>query len=337
MYHLYSGPTFPLPPPSYPPTISEDVAQITPLSWKVDVDVGKIDGVISYNAFSPNSVKEVTPEMLAHAPQESEKETPSAMYTLPSLFNHSCHPNALWCCFGDVMVIRAREKIPQGIEITLPYVSGSTYTKRKQNLATFLQGACDCPLCVSERADGDEACRRRDQLIEERAAIKRDNIQHRGTSLNDPKAAETHAQILASTYRANHNLPRQPLFMAYFDAMQSLEREANRRERLDLMKRSVQYGFKALEVAGFTGIDTTLGGGKPSHRALPLSKERLATCSVQIDTCALLMAHLSASFVCLSQIPRAERWLRAAWWGEQIACMLLKQNTTYPYYFFCSS
>src|ERR1700733_1818376 len=82
MYHLYSGPTIPLPPPSYPPTISEDVAQITPLSWKVDVDVGKIDGVISYNTFSPNSVKEVMPEMLAHAPQESEKETLSAIYTL---------------------------------------------------------------------------------------------------------------------------------------------------------------------------------------------------------------------------------------------------------------
>jgi hypothetical protein len=100
--------------------------------------------------------------------------------------------------------------------------------------------------------------------------------------------------------------------------MQSLEFEANRREQLDIMKQAIQHGFKALEIAGFTGVDATLAGRKVSRRTLPLSKECLATCSVNIDTCALIMAHISASFVTLSQTVRAERWLRAAWWGEQI-------------------
>lgn len=313
IYHLYCGPKFPPPPPSYPPTISEDPEHITPLSWKASVDVARVDGVISYNTFSPNCVKEVTPETLAAVPPA---ETPSAIYTLPSLFNHSCHSNAIWCCFGDVMIIRARDKIPRGTEITLPYTAGSSYIKREERLGPILQRPCDCALCVADRADGQEACQWRDKLIEQREVTKRDDIQKRGSMLTNSKSAEAYAETLESTYRSNHGLPRPPLFLAYSEAMQSIEFKANQRGPLDLMKRSIQYGFKALEAAGFSSIDTTLAGGKPSRRKLPLSKERLATCSVNIDSCALIMIHMSASFVALSQMIRAERWLRAAWWGE---------------------
>lgn len=317
IYHLYCGPTFPPPPPSYPPEISENAVPITPLSWKSDLDVARIDGVVSYNSFSPNCVKIVTPDTLKSAAQRPEMETPSAIYGLPSLFNHSCHPNAVWRCFGDVMVIRARETITRGSEITLAYTSGDTYVAREKNLESILQAKCDCALCSSDRADGEEACRRREELVEELLAIKQESIERKGTAMVDRTVIEAHVQSLASTYRSNCNLPRPTLYRALADAMQSLEMEANRKNRLDLLRLSVQQGFKALKAAGFTGIDTTLAGGKSSSHTLPLSKERLATCLVDIDTCALLMAHLSASFDALSQVIRAERWLRAAWWGEK--------------------
>jgi hypothetical protein len=106
--------------------------------------------------------------------------------------------------------------------------------------------------------------------------------------------------------------------------MNSFKLESNRQNRLDLMKKSVQQGFKALEAAGFVGVDTTLAGGKLSRRALPLSKESLPTALVNIDVCIFIMAYLSDAFVALSQMIRAERWLRAAWWGEPNWCMPLK-------------
>jgi hypothetical protein len=159
-------------------------------------------------------------------------------------------------------------------------------------------------------------------LTEERLPAKLDTIRRMGKSIADYVAAQAHVQSLELTYRSNHGLPRPPLFRAYFDAMQALEFEANRKVRLDLMKESIQQGFKALEAAGFTEIDATLAGGKLSRRTLPLSKDHLATSSVDIDVCALLMAHLSASFFSLSQLIRAERWLRAAWWGEKLPTFL---------------
>ncbi|KIM83617.1 hypothetical protein PILCRDRAFT_431027 [Piloderma croceum F 1598] len=314
IYHLYCGSTFPPPPPSYPPQISENAVPITPLSWKGDLDVAMIDGVVSYNAFSPNCVKTVSPDTLKSGDQSPEMETPSAIYGLPSLFNHSCHPNAVWRCFGDVMVIRARETIPRGSKITLAYTLGDTYVARDEKLKSILQAKCDCALCSSDRADGEEACRRREQLVEELLAVKRESNERKGTVMVEHTVIEAHVQSLASTYRSNCKLPRPALYRAHSDAMQSLELEASRKNRLDLLRLSIQQGFKALEAAGFIGIDSTLVGGKASRHALPLSKERLATCSVDIDTCALLMAHLSTSFVGLSQVIRAERWLRAAWW-----------------------
>jgi hypothetical protein len=131
---------------------------VTPLSWKLDIDVARIDGVVTYNSFSPNCVKKSTPETLASATQRSEDKNPSALYAYPSLFNHSCHPSAVWNCFGDIMVIRARETITQGTEITLAYAVGTTHITRGEKLASLLQGPCDCVLCISDRAVGDHAC-----------------------------------------------------------------------------------------------------------------------------------------------------------------------------------
>jgi hypothetical protein len=84
----------------------------------------------------------------------------------------------------------------------------------------------------------------------------------------------------------------------------------------DFLKSSIRMGFKALTAAGFTGIDTKLTGTMLSSRVLPMSKECLASCLADIDICAVLMAWLSASFLALSEIDRAERWFRAAWWGN---------------------
>ena len=322
-FHLYSGPTFPPLPPTYPPLASQSQEMIFPLQWKIDVDVARIEGIISYHTFSPNGVRKVTPETLTRV-QEDRTDTPSAIYTLPSLFNHSCHSNAVWRCFGNVMIIRARETIPCGREITLPYVLGDTCITREKNLSATLQGRCDCVLCDSDRGDGGKACQLRETLIQKRRAAKLETLRKTGSSL-DRKAAEAHAQRMESTYRSSQTLSRPPLFDPYADIMQSIEHEANRQDQVDLLTLSIQQGFKALTAAGFAGIDTALTG-KRSRHTLPLSKECLATCSVDIDVSILLMAHLSASFLQRSEVILAERWFRAAWWGTETSCNLWKHG-----------
>jgi hypothetical protein len=162
------------------------------------------------------------------------------------------------------------------------------YTEQPQlSMESILQAKCDCALCSSDRADGKEACRRREQLVEELLAIKRDSNERKRTVMVNRTVVEAHVQSLASTYSSNRNRPRPALYRAHSDAMQSLELEAN---RLDVLRLSVQQGFKALEAAGFTGIDSTLVGGKSSRYTLPLSKERLATCSVNIILCCLVLS-----------------------------------------------
>ena len=133
---------------------------------------------------------------------------------------------------------------------------------------------------------------------------------------NDPKSEERCTQILASTYCSNSYLPHLLLFDAYLGVMTSFISDTNWQNWLDLMKKLVQQGFKALEAAGFIGVDTTLAGGKLSCCAPPLSKESLPTALVNINVCIFIMAYLSDSFIALSQMIRAERWLHEAWWGE---------------------
>jgi hypothetical protein len=102
MYHLYSGSKF-LPPPNvYPPSIQDRHSPVEPLQWENDVDITRIDGLVTHNTFSPNNVSEV---LLTFNTRE-EYDKWSAIYTLPSMFSHSCHSNAMWNCFSDVMVIR---------------------------------------------------------------------------------------------------------------------------------------------------------------------------------------------------------------------------------------
>jgi hypothetical protein len=320
VYNLYCGPKFSPPPPGYSCSASIDPEPITPLAWKVDIDVAKIDGAISYNSFRPDGIRSFTPEAMARS-EEDAKDPPKALYKLPSLFNHSCHPNSVWRCFGDVMVIRARETILPGTEITIPYNSGMKLISREKDLTPIIGGPCDCVMCVSERADGENAYALREKLIEDMRNARLDNGRSAGSAIVDTRLEQAHTKSLISTYRSDQGLPRAPLFAAYLHTMQSMYQDAMELNRPHLLKSSIRMGFKALKAAGFTNIDTKLTGTTLSSRVLPVSKECLATCLVDINTCTVLMARLSASFLELSEIGCAKSWFRVAWWGKYTLCI----------------
>ena len=124
---------------STPLLTSINPGPIAPLAWKVDIDVAKIEDAILYNLLRPNGIS-ITPEGKARS-KEDEKDPP---YALPSLFNHSCHPNSVW--------------ISVALETLWSFLT-TTERHGYQHLTPII-GPCDCVMCVSERADGENACGR---------------------------------------------------------------------------------------------------------------------------------------------------------------------------------
>ncbi|KAG8990512.1 hypothetical protein FRB90_001735 [Tulasnella sp. 427] len=155
VYDLYAGPSFPPPPSNYVLEQAQSTGVERYLDFDVPVDIARIEAILSFNAFRPNGL-----------PLQSKEDTdhPSALFLLPSLFNHSCDPNAAWVCFGDVMVIRAARDIPRGSEVFISYRSGErSFPKRQENLRHYFD-KCMCDLCALDRRDGKVLCKRREAL-----------------------------------------------------------------------------------------------------------------------------------------------------------------------------
>ncbi|KAI7897657.1 uncharacterized protein BX663DRAFT_533712 [Cokeromyces recurvatus] len=70
-------------------------------------------------------------------------------YPIASLFNHSCHPNAVVMFEGALACIRAIEDIQPGTEITIPYIDPAHSRKYRQTLLHqkyFFD--CQCERCL---------------------------------------------------------------------------------------------------------------------------------------------------------------------------------------------
>ncbi|KDQ17930.1 hypothetical protein BOTBODRAFT_143664, partial [Botryobasidium botryosum FD-172 SS1] len=156
VYGLYAGPMYPNPPSEYPPTPPADIINRHPLVFPVDIDTEKLQNIYTYNAFVPRPIHIYT--------DVDPSNPPSALYLLPSLFNHACAATANWYHFGEVMVIRAVRDLEEGEELTIAYVEGHTAWERQAALKKH-RFTCSCPLCDADRKDGEAACGRRSELM----------------------------------------------------------------------------------------------------------------------------------------------------------------------------
>lgn len=122
------------------------------------VDVGFVECACAYNAFKPESI--------ANTPSSQETTSPgSALYSLPSMVNHACSGNAVYCFYGDYYALRTITKINPGQEITASYVDPCLpYEERARKLKHHTK-ACDCRLCAEDRLDDPKARHKRDSLI----------------------------------------------------------------------------------------------------------------------------------------------------------------------------
>lgn len=254
---LYAGPLNPLPPTEYSTVPSEKVNVERLLHFDRDVDIRRVRSILSFNSFS-------TPSLGPGLPRSEDDMgdwNPSSLFLLPSLFNHSCSPNAFCYNLGDVMIIRASCDIPTGNEVFLDYVAkGDSYISRGKNacLASLL-GSCNCPLCTRDRQIGEAVCKQREQLSN---TIK---------SSNTALAIRSHIKKLEETFKGYPASDQYAMLSAH------TKLEEHYRASSDYVN-VLQALFKRLEYMGFEVMDTSLRGtlARGDRKTLPIKLVTIA-------------------------------------------------------------
>ncbi|KZT06404.1 uncharacterized protein LAESUDRAFT_176403 [Laetiporus sulphureus 93-53] len=304
VFGLYAGPDYPAPPSSYPPEVSKAARAVDPLYPSTDIDIAQLDAICTYNAFQampirPNDV------------QSQGFEKPTALHLLPSLFNHSCVPNAIWNCIGDVMVVRAMDTISAGAEITMPYSLEPSYVQREHALRDHMLSGCDCWLCNADRADGDTALRRRDALED-----KYRPSTLRSTSLSLLSKWE---KDFLSTYHTSRGPVRPSMYAPHVLLAEKLWSS----HASNSFRESIDENMKALTCLGYK-IQTnksqpTKGNSKRKGMGtLPIERSRIPT-STAHQFAIVVMLKLILLYTQVNDKVNATKWLKAANWGKSLS------------------
>ncbi|KAG8931579.1 hypothetical protein FRC02_002507 [Tulasnella sp. 418] len=314
IYHLYAGPSLDKPPSTYPPETNMTITthQSSPLfNDQVAVDVSRIEGAASFNGFSPTPLSPVNTMEDDNRKDMDKLNSPSALYTFPSLFNHSCVPNCTQVFLGDVMMIRALQDIPEGTELTVSYGNdGNTYQKRIKHLKKWFN-KCDCSLCEAERSDGAAANKTREEVL---TKIKK--AKQKPATRNSLQEAKRFVSQVQATYKGStqSRLPRVALYTAHFHL-------GNQYRELGQNFELIEEHINAIKALGVKVIDESTSGpvraGKKG-KDLPIETDRAPSTpgnDEAVMTCLRLTAHFHRG---LGDNVRAERWLRAARWIDNV-------------------
>jgi len=298
---LYGGEKFPPIPQTDTPVLLE-----SPLHFSKDINVAHIDAVCSLNQFGFGPAPH-TAGFVRKANTETDFDSSTALYALPSYFNHSCAPNAAREQFGDVMVIRSIMKIAKGKEITIAYRGhGATFDTRKKSLQKWIQ-KCDCHLCQQDRMLGVQKRKQRRAISEE--------ISNPTTSISrvrdlvkqlDGLYPASYGQYRVEASVAHHSLADRLQKMAFeFPAnIKMLNEEAIREEIAAMEALQIQVVDKKISKSPRSKIGT-----------LPISTEVVPYDGWRV---AMLCLMLTGCFLGLGVEWRAERWLAAAIWSKII-------------------
>ncbi|KAG8916988.1 hypothetical protein FRC00_014180 [Tulasnella sp. 408] len=296
---LYAGPTYEPPPSEYSVAPPEKVTVSRLLRFDENVDIPRIQGVLSFNSFTTQSLGpgDSMPK------DTSQHLDASALFPLPSLFNHSCSPNAHWYCFKDVMVIRATCDIPAGDEIFLSYGgAGDSYLSRaKESCLARLLGSCNCALCTRDRQAGEAVCKQREQIAS------------KISSCTTALAVRSHTKKLDETFKGYPTADRYAMFMANMKLANLYQTGSNLDETLRTL-------FKCLEDLGLKVTDTSIRGALPpsTRESLPVTLEAIGGSRggpllgpLGVDAC---IAIRNTFRVGMNDTTRAAKWLKGAAW-----------------------
>ncbi|KAF8580587.1 hypothetical protein K439DRAFT_1393632 [Ramaria rubella] len=317
IYHLCPQPPYPPLPQSYPPSISNSQILPHPLNSDNDIDIALLESICSNNAFTLEPVCYAEFKATdSNVEMDAEQDLPSAIFLLPSLVNHACLGNATRVFFREVMVVRAARNISEGEEILWPYswkADENVYTRQK-HLDNY-GFKCTCLLCEDDRAAGEQACRRREKLVK---SMRNLDVSTKGTTLYKRKIIkdlEALAGQVAATYTSDHSTFRPALSLVQHRLSHELEIQAYHNP--GLYYRAINEEIKSLEEAGISILDKSTSGRSSSRTSLPIDKDK-GLGMPGAGFCALETLMVAASFLSLREDVRAERWLRAAWWMEDV-------------------
>lgn len=308
---LYAGPSFSAPSPDFPPVLSSPFAKLSnPLQVEVDIDTLLIEHICTYNAFY---LKDAT-RLDGYSTDKERFDAPSALYLLPSLFNHACSANTIWYNFGDVMVVRAAKDLAEGEELTLSYLADSKhvpYATRKTELAKHMS-QCDCEECEADRNDGEEFCRRRAFYLARLRSMAEISLD----------ATRTLVRNMEENYAPSRGPIRPESSQARSNLVEILADAA--RELPSLGPEVIAEGIKALEAAGIVVLDRTVSvevsevelAKSEDEVGLPIGTSSAPT--YDVGMCVWVMLRMAGVFHMGRDMKMAKRWLDAARWGMLI-------------------
>ncbi|KAI0353060.1 hypothetical protein OH77DRAFT_1407932 [Trametes cingulata] len=291
VFHLYAGPDYPAPPDHYPPPPSTAV-EVNPLAPAVDIDIAHLEAICTYNNFCPFRLD---------GPRVDEEAKPAGLYTLASMFNHSCIANAIWYCIGDLMIIRAAEPIPAGTEVTIPYSVEESYLDRRTILRKHMLDSCSCRLCEEDRHDGEVRLRRRHEL---KSRIETQTIM--STPLAEVRSL---AKDIDATYAPTRSGVRPLSALALHVVAERLRISGNAHH----IRESIDYDKQALESYGF--VLTSTGG---ESTTLPIASDRIPTATSIMEPTDIML-RIACAYYILREEGNATRWLKAALWLTSVS------------------
>ncbi|PCH40830.1 hypothetical protein WOLCODRAFT_150858 [Wolfiporia cocos MD-104 SS10] len=306
--NLYAGPRYQdLAPPQYNFSVPAEPIPVDPFDVKVNLDVDMLESICLHNWLEPTPLRHYKSSSLDG---EDPRWDTTALFLYPSIFNHSCMPNARWTCIGDIMIIRATENIEAGTEITLPFASGlDSYTQRNERLQQHLQKLpteCDCRLCRMDRADSFFARTRRQNLVH----MIRSDSRVQTLPFERLRMIE---RDLSSTYTKSRGLVRPE--MSYIH-----ELIARRKRDVNAFEDAIEEYKRALACLGFVlGEDERNRGRQPrpsnekGPEILPISAGSVPSVAPIAHSIPMMLA-IAQCYRSLNDRHNSSRWLRAAQW-----------------------
>ncbi|KDQ15101.1 hypothetical protein BOTBODRAFT_174271 [Botryobasidium botryosum FD-172 SS1] len=306
---LYAGPKYPAPPSEYPPPAPTGIKPRDPRVFEIDLDIQQIEHICADALFIPETLNILEP--LGTTVSRDPMKSASALYSLPSLFNHSCLANGSWSNFKDIMVIRAEKDIYEGEEITIPYADGPTLLSKAAKFKKYAF-SCDCALCEADRRDGVALCRRREELLSSIPIP----LEPRRIALRRARAI---LSDMEATYSASRGPVRSALARAHNELAGVYALEAQTNPSFSIS--SITENMAAIEALGIIILDKSTSGplDREEGAVADLPVATTLTSVVDYQSCMLFSLALVSVFNTLGDVARAKRWFKVGLWLDDVS------------------
>ena len=152
------------------------------------LSVPLIEGILACNSFVGKDEFTVrTNAKTGGDPERFAMMAGTGLWIVPSLFNHSCCPNALFDVVGDFLFVRAIRDVREGEEVCIPYFDSQLTFEERCKRAASWAFQCTCLRCSTSRqcpelVEAEEKARRlydtacRNKGVPARFSAKRDAL-----------------------------------------------------------------------------------------------------------------------------------------------------------------